>query len=692
MLRFWRSPADQPPWARPALLGIAALAAALYSWNIHQSGYAYYYAVAVKSMSVSWEAFFYGALDPGATITLDKLAGAFLPQALSARIFGYHAWSLTLPQVLWGVLSVLVLYRTVRRWLGPEAGLLAAGLFALTPIVASMFGHAMEDGALTLCLLLAADAFVAALAQGKPSRLVLAGVWIGIGFQTKMMQAWMVVPAFALTYLLVASAPWRRRVGHLAAAGAAMVAVSLSWMLLYTVAPAQDRPYVDATTDNNVFSMVFGYNGLDRFGIHVPGAVRSDFTDSQKSGDLELPPGLQLPGAPQPAQPQEPAQPGEPGEPAQPQEPVQPGDGPPPAGAQPSPVPVPAPDSGPAPGAAPQPGAAPAAEAQEPPRAWHKLVGKRYATQVGWLYPLALAGLAAGLLLYRRTRGEGLVWGGFVMWGVWLATFAVVLSRMTVMHSAYLASLAPALAALAAAGIVLVLRLYRDGRAPWLLPPLIVGQIVWTGYLASRYADFLPWPTWLSLGAATVAAAVLIAGALRRRVVVPAAVLGIAAVLAVPCTWGLSAFDDRYAGSAFEAGAGPSGPVGVDLDADTTDTLTDAQRRLHRYLVAHADGAAYLAATTWQTAGQYIVPTGQRFLPLGGFSGQVPRPTLAQVRQMVDAGELRHVVLGGAGGALTNDSELYRIVVWVATECDPVPPGEHGGDPALLVFRCATGG
>ncbi|WP_414942497.1 ArnT family glycosyltransferase [Amycolatopsis sp. cmx-11-51] len=651
-LRFWRSPPDQPRWARPALLGIVVLTGALYSWNIGRSGYAHYYAAAVKSMSVSWKAFFYGAFDPGASITLDKLGGAFLPQALSARIFGFHEWSLTLPQVVWGVLSVLVLYRLVRRWLGAAAGLLAAGLFAFTPIVASVFGHAMEDGALILCLLLAADAFMIAVTRARTRWLILAAVWVGVGFQMKMIEAWMVVPAFAVTYLLVAPASWRRRAGQLALTGAVLIAVSLSWVLLYTVTPAGKRPAMDATTNDNAFSMVFGYNGLDRFGLHVPGAARTDFTDPSLSTDLKLPPELERLAAPP-----QPEQPGEP-----------------------QPVPEPAPE----------PASAPAAE--DPPQAWHKLFGERYATQVGWLYPLALAGLAAGLVLYRRTRRTGPVWGGFVLWGLWLVTFAVVLSRMTVMHSAYLVALAPPLAALAAAGAVLSLRLYRDRRATWLLPSVLVAQLAWTAYLASGYPDFLPWLTWLSLGGAAVAAAVLIAGALRRATVAPAAVACLVAVLVLPCAWGLSAFDHKYAGSAFEAGAGPSGPVGVDLDSDTKDTLTDTQRSLYDYLLAHREGARYVAATTsWQTAGQFIVPTGERFLPMGGFSGQVPWPTLARVRQLVEAGEVRHVVLGGAGGLFTNDSELYRIVVWTATSCPLVPPAEHGGDPGLFVFRCTAG-
>jgi len=119
---FWRSPEGQPRWSRPVLLGIAAVAALLYARNIAEAGLAPFYSVAVKSMSVSWKAFFYGAFGPGATITIDKLAGSFLPQALSARIFGFHPWSLALPQVIEGVVSVLVTYRVVRRWAGTSRG------------------------------------------------------------------------------------------------------------------------------------------------------------------------------------------------------------------------------------------------------------------------------------------------------------------------------------------------------------------------------------------------------------------------------------------------------------------------------------------------------------------------------------------------------------------------------------------
>ena len=257
----WRSPEGQPPWARPALLGIAAVAALLYARNLAGAGLAPFYSVAVKSMSVSWKAFFYGAFDPKATITIDKLAGSFLPQALSARIFGFHPWSLALPQVIEGVVSVLAMYRVVRRWAGPDAGLLAAAIFAATPIAASMFGHSMEDGALTMCLVLAADSWQRAVNQGRLRSLCWAGVWVGLGFQAKMLQAWIILPALGLGYLLAAPGGLGRRLRQLGVAGLVMLAVSLSWIALYTFTPAADRPYVDGSTNNSAVAMVFGYNG-----------------------------------------------------------------------------------------------------------------------------------------------------------------------------------------------------------------------------------------------------------------------------------------------------------------------------------------------------------------------------------------------------------------------------------------------
>ena len=109
--RFWHSPADQPAWARPALLVVAALAAFAYAWSIDQVYVEPFYGGAARSMSMSLHNFLYGAADPWATVSVDKLPGALWVQALSLRIFGFHIWALVLPQVVEGVVTVLVLYR-----------------------------------------------------------------------------------------------------------------------------------------------------------------------------------------------------------------------------------------------------------------------------------------------------------------------------------------------------------------------------------------------------------------------------------------------------------------------------------------------------------------------------------------------------------------------------------------------------
>ncbi len=263
----WRSPQDQPAWTRPVLLSLAAAAAVLYGWGLNGRGLHPYYAPAVKSMSVSWRAFFYGGYDPAASITLDKLPGAFMVQALSARVFGFHTWSILLPQVAATVATILLLYRVVNRWLGPVAGMFAATAYATMPVAAALAHNEISDTILVLLLMLAADAWQRAVATARLRTLLLCGVWVGLAFQTKMVQAWGVLPAFALGYLLAAPAGWRRRLAHVGLAGLVTVAVSMWWILLIYLTPASSRPYVDGTTDNSPVAMVFGRNLLDRFGI-----------------------------------------------------------------------------------------------------------------------------------------------------------------------------------------------------------------------------------------------------------------------------------------------------------------------------------------------------------------------------------------------------------------------------------------
>ena len=150
---------------------------------------------------MSWHNFFFAAFDPAATITLDKLPGAFWLQALSVRIFGVHAWALVAPQVVEGMASVLVLYRVVRRLSGPLAAIVAAGVLVFSPATVALNRGNISDTLMVLLLLLAADATVSAVISGRSRSLIWAGVFVGLAFQAKMIEAWLVLPAFALAYL-----------------------------------------------------------------------------------------------------------------------------------------------------------------------------------------------------------------------------------------------------------------------------------------------------------------------------------------------------------------------------------------------------------------------------------------------------------------------------------------------------------
>jgi 4-amino-4-deoxy-L-arabinose transferase-like glycosyltransferase len=256
----------QPPWVRPTLLAIAALAGLAYAWGMNGAALEAFYGAAARSMSLSWHNFFFGAFDPADTVSVDKIPGSLWPQALLMRIVGFHVWAVVLPQVIEGVLTVLVLFRAVRRLAGPLAGITAAAVLAVSPVTVALNRGNVADSLLILLLVLAADATSAALLSGRLRTLLLAGVWVGLAFQTKMAVAWLVLPALAGAYLLAAPAPSRTRLAHLALAGLMTLAVSLSWMTVVSLVPAHDRPYVDGTQNNSVFSQTFQYNGTARLG------------------------------------------------------------------------------------------------------------------------------------------------------------------------------------------------------------------------------------------------------------------------------------------------------------------------------------------------------------------------------------------------------------------------------------------
>ncbi|MFJ3812539.1 ArnT family glycosyltransferase [Streptomyces sp. NPDC090073] len=258
-------PEDAPRWERPAFAAVLVLATVLYSWGIGHAALHPFYGAAIRSMSESWRAFFFGGLDASGSISIDKLPGAFWPDALSVRLFGPSTWAAALPQVVEGVLTVWLLHRIVRPWAGPFAALIAALTLTLTPVTVVLARATIPDTALTLLLVAAAGALQKAVRTERLLPLITCGIWVGLAFQAKMLQAWLVLPVFATVYQLAAPGTPLKRALRVLLGGAVALAVSCSWVLIAWATPAADRPYLDGTSENNPFALVFGYNGLSRF-------------------------------------------------------------------------------------------------------------------------------------------------------------------------------------------------------------------------------------------------------------------------------------------------------------------------------------------------------------------------------------------------------------------------------------------
>jgi 4-amino-4-deoxy-L-arabinose transferase-like glycosyltransferase len=274
MQRVWRGRPDDPSWVRPALLLLLGATAVLYLWGLGASGWANsFYSAAVQAGTKSWKAFFFGSSDAANFITVDKPPASLWVMELSARIFGVNSWSILVPQALEGVASVAVLYAAVRRSVRPGAALLAGVVLATTPVAALMFRYNNPDALLVLLLTVAAYATVRALERANRWWLVLAMTAVGTGFITKMLQAFLVVPALGLVYLIAAPAPLRRRLAQLAAGALALVVSSGWWVAIVQLTPAADRPYIGGSQDNNLLNLIFGYNGLGRLSGSESGSV-----------------------------------------------------------------------------------------------------------------------------------------------------------------------------------------------------------------------------------------------------------------------------------------------------------------------------------------------------------------------------------------------------------------------------------
>ena len=257
--------ADEATWIVPATLSVLVLAAVLYVVNLTVSGYANtYYSAAALAGSQSWSAWFFGSIDAANFITIDKPPLGTMLLGLSVRLFGLSSWSILLPQALAGVVMVGVLMATVRRSFGSVEAIIAGLVAALTPAAVLIFRYDNPDALLTLLLVVAAYALVRALEGGRLRWVILAAALVGFGFLTKYLQAYLVLPVFALTWAVAAPGSVRRRMAGLAVALATVVVASGWWVAIVELIPAVARPYIGGSETNSVIDLLLGYDGLGR--------------------------------------------------------------------------------------------------------------------------------------------------------------------------------------------------------------------------------------------------------------------------------------------------------------------------------------------------------------------------------------------------------------------------------------------
>jgi 4-amino-4-deoxy-L-arabinose transferase-like glycosyltransferase len=601
---------------------------------------------------------------------------------LSVRLFGLSSWSVLAPQALLGVGTVGLFTGAVRRWSGPVAGLLAGAALAVTPVAVLMFRFDNPDA--LLCLLLVAGAYAmvrsvdAASTRASTWWLVLAAALVGTGFLTKSLQAFLVLPAFLTLHLVAGPGTWRRRLLALLPATGSLLVSAGWWVAVVQLWPASSRPYVGGSQTDNVLELAFGYNGAGRL-------------TGDETGQLAGGGGGGFGGAPGGVG-------GGPG-----------------AGFA----------GGPPPGGGGGVGGATSTDS------WSALFTGSMANQVSWLLPAALVLAVALLVLVGRAvrtdrrRAGVLLWGGSL-----LVTGGVFSLAAGIIHPYYSIALAPWVAALAAVGVVELWRARWVGWPRWVLAVAVAVTALWSWWLLRETPEFVPWLRAVVLVTGLVAAVgLVVAGPVRAgmRRVVTAAVLATSLVAAfggsaayavqtastahteiIPTAGPSSGFGGLGGGHGHRGGfggpgqgapgqGGPGGQGGQRGTGQGTTGVAPAggkggatgspggarggpggamallqasnpSAELAAFLQAGAAGHTWVAATAGSMAAAgYQLASGAPVMPLGGFNGTDPSPTLAQFQALVASDQVHYFV--GEGLSEVPDTggsdDTVQITAWV---------------------------
>ncbi|MGZ6389653.1 MAG: glycosyltransferase family 39 protein [Ktedonobacterales bacterium] len=675
---------------RLGMLGVTIVSLFCNFWMLGQNGYGnLFYAATVKSMGSNWHAFFFASFDPAGFVTVDKPPLGFWLQVVSTKVFGFTPFAVFLPQALAGVLSVVLLYWLVRRHFGRVAGIIAAAALALSPISVVTNRNNTIDSTLTLVLLLAAWATFRAIETDKLRWLMLSGALVAVGFNIKMLEAYLVVPAFALAYLLSSNKPWVRRLANLTLSGVVMAGISLVWVVVVDLVPAGLRPWVGSTQDNSELSLALGYNGVQRL-LGMGGGLFGGRGGTRGAGGFQGGPrGISEFG-------------GFPGANGQ-------GSGLPPGAPSGSGFGTGGPRQGGGFGNGGPGGGTGMFNTGNP--GLFRLFMQPLGGQIVWLLPLALIGIVALALARRFRPREDRQQQSLILWGTWLLTMAVFFSVAGFFHQYYLSQMAPAIAAMSGIGIVTMWDQYRGpGWRGWLLP---LSLAVTAAEQISIIVTDPSWGAWLipviAIPAALATLALIVMRVLRMRpgtldslrefmpqlahdlsrtVSRGAVTVGLVALLAVPAVWSFYPALTNIASDLPVAGA--TTMVGNANPGNSVDS------KLIAYLEAHQGSATYLVATPSSNAADtLILATGKAVMALGGFTGSDPILTGAQLQALVRNGTVRYFLLNGGntrasidanGGSTSSSGSVINVggpngnqnaaVQWVQQNCTTVPTSE----------------
>ena len=627
-------------WETPAAIALILGTAVAYLVNLSASGWGNsFYAAAVQAGSQSWTAFFFGSSDAANSITVDKPPMSLWVMGLSVRLFGLNSWSVLAPQVIIGAASVAVLWLTVRRHAGPAAGLLAGLTLALTPVAALMFRFDNPDALLVLLMIVAVWATLRAVDDGRTRWLVVAGAAVGAGFLTKQLQVMLVVPPIALTYLVAGPVSLPRRVGQLVAALGAAVVTAGWWIAVVELWPASSRPWIGGSQNNSILELTLGYNGLGRLNGEETGSVVSGGGGGAAGrwGDTGI----------------------------------------------------------------------------------LRLFEAAQGGQIAWLVPAALIlGLAALVFRGRAPRTDGLR-AGVVLWGLWLLVTGLTFSFMAgIFHAYYTVALAPAVAALVGTGAVVLWR-RRDRIASRLvLAAAMIATVATAWILLSRSATFVPWLRIVVVVTGAVALVGLLAPRLTRgRLAAATVTAALIAGLAGPTAYAVHTIATPHTGSIVSAGpaveggrggfggpgdgrgrgdgqaagrfpgaptgGGPAGGVpaggpaggpppgaaasdGAPAGGGAGGLLNGSTPGAELTALLEQDAGTYtwVAATVGSNAASgYQLATEDPVMPIGGFNGSDPSPTLEQFQQYVAEGRIHYFLAGGQGGR--SSGPAAEIAAWV---------------------------